>query len=664
MHQSTHQTTHQKSSIVRSATRTLSLCSCRTAAFVLPLLCATLSASAAGGISGVNAGGATAVTVLKAGGSIIEILDSVLPSEAFQPNPFDDCVAAPGGAPKACADVNSFWIDPPGPGFDGFDFGGTLVVAKLAAADFAQSVAQRTFQFAVAGTTVADPLEFELVVAVADSLPGTRTMSITVTNQFGTTIWSSNTAGTTKILGLVDGTYTVSASINATLISGSSPTSGNVEFSLKGRVKDTSCGQAGTGSCTAVRSTPNCDDASCCTWICSGLDPTCCQVAWDETCAQFAIALCAGDDIIAGPVIDPFTGRSVALYGASDAAFSFTRMAELGVEPMAIRSERQWSWFRSALLQPGAGAGIPVVRIGLSDDDVEGDFRWQDGSLPVRTYWMPGEPNNVANEDYVDAQLAGWNDVQGSWLRPTAGSTLNPVCGTGGSPFLASQNPGCSDPVCCVAVCAVDPFCCDQSWDAACVLAANSQCLPQVVLGPIVNPANRHRYWVLSVAAPIVAQRKAAELGGALAVPDSAAEQAWISERFSSLEANLLIGVDDQFTEGTFRTPRGDAVVWTAWGPGEPNNAYQGTGEDIVVMTFQNSPAGLWNDRSVFLPTFALVEANCLGDLNDDTIVDAADLSILLGGWGSPTGDLDGDGTTGGSDLSILLGAWGGCPTM
>ncbi|MFO0827363.1 MAG: hypothetical protein U0572_04365 [Phycisphaerales bacterium] len=47
-------------------------------------------------------------------------------------------------------------------------------------------------------------------------------------------------------------------------------------------------------------------------------------------------------------------------------------------------------------------------------------------------------------------------------------------------------------------------------------------------------------------------------------------------------------------------------------------------------------------------------------DLNGDGIVDAADLAVLLGAWGtggSPA-DLDLDGTVGGGDLAILLGAW------
>ncbi|MBL9119909.1 MAG: hypothetical protein JNL80_08345 [Phycisphaerae bacterium] len=52
----------------------------------------------------------------------------------------------------------------------------------------------------------------------------------------------------------------------------------------------------------------------------------------------------------------------------------------------------------------------------------------------------------------------------------------------------------------------------------------------------------------------------------------------------------------------------------------------------------------------------------CPADLNGSGNVDAADLAILLGAWGTANAaDVNGDGTVNGSDLGILLGAWGGC---
>ncbi len=45
-------------------------------------------------------------------------------------------------------------------------------------------------------------------------------------------------------------------------------------------------------------------------------------------------------------------------------------------------------------------------------------------------------------------------------------------------------------------------------------------------------------------------------------------------------------------------------------------------------------------------------------DLNGDGAVNAADLAILLGAWGTTGADLDGTGTTDAADLAALLGAW------
>ncbi len=53
---------------------------------------------------------------------------------------------------------------------------------------------------------------------------------------------------------------------------------------------------------------------------------------------------------------------------------------------------------------------------------------------------------------------------------------------------------------------------------------------------------------------------------------------------------------------------------------------------------------------------------DCEADLNHDDKVDAADLAILLGGWGQNTdADFDENDVVNAADLAILLGAWGTC---
>ncbi len=53
----------------------------------------------------------------------------------------------------------------------------------------------------------------------------------------------------------------------------------------------------------------------------------------------------------------------------------------------------------------------------------------------------------------------------------------------------------------------------------------------------------------------------------------------------------------------------------------------------------------------------------CAADLDVNTMVDAADLAVLLGAWGAVGGsaDLNTDGTVNAADLAVMLGAWGPC---
>ncbi|MBL9119552.1 MAG: hypothetical protein JNL80_06545 [Phycisphaerae bacterium] len=68
-------------------------------------------------------------------------------------------------------------------------------------------------------------------------------------------------------------------------------------------------------------------------------------------------------------------------------------------------------------------------------------------------------------------------------------------------------------------------------------------------------------------------------------------------------------------------------------------------------------------EETVDLDSVVLV-STCSADLNGDGVVDAQDLAILLGAWGStsdPASDINYSGLTDATDLAILLGSWGPC---
>jgi len=71
----------------------------------------------------------------------------------------------------------------------------------------------------------------------------------------------------------------------------------------------------------------------------------------------------------------------------------------------------------------------------------------------------------------------------------------------------------------------------------------------------------------------------------------------------------------------------------------------------LAPRDYADSDRGVW----LFRPP-------CVADINRDGTVGPADLSVLLGSWGTGgAGDLNGNGAVGADDLSILLAAWGGC---
>ena len=98
-------------------------------------------------------------------------------------------------------------------------------------------------------------------------------------------------------------------------------------------------------------------------------------------------------------------------------------------------------------------------------------------------------------------------------------------------------------------------------------------------------------------------------------------------------------------------------------GTGAGFTLYNGLNGGFVNCTSQQI------DQTVYSPAFTIlgqpivVAAPCPADLNNDGIVNSADLSALLNNWnGSGTGDIDGNGVVGSSDLSALLNGWGTCP--
>lgn len=54
--------------------------------------------------------------------------------------------------------------------------------------------------------------------------------------------------------------------------------------------------------------------------------------------------------------------------------------------------------------------GNSIVWLGASDAETEGRWVWIDGTPMTFAAWLPGQPNNKENEDYLHTWKGGWND--------------------------------------------------------------------------------------------------------------------------------------------------------------------------------------------------------------------------------------------------------------
>jgi hypothetical protein len=242
----------------------------------------------------------------------------------------------------------------------------------------------------------------------------------------------------------------------------------------------------GCGNCSTAHGALGCDDAECTDIICA-IDPFCCNNSWDGICANEALSCCpacGGDAGAPGCQLGPICGDGTC-------------------DPFAEGCDS---------CPEDCGPCGPICGDGICDPTAEGC-----GNCPEDCGPCPFEGDCCAANGTPGCDDAACTDAvcaidpfccDNSWdgicadeaveFCPDICTTTGPVCGDGicdptaegcdncpedcgpcgfgGDCCASNGTPGCDDPACTDAVCAIDPFCCDTQWDGICADEAITEC--------------------------------------------------------------------------------------------------------------------------------------------------------------------------------------------
>lgn len=112
-----------------------------------------------------------------------------------------------------------------------------------------------------------------------------------------------------------------------------------------------------------------------------------------------------------GPVLNPANGNEYYLLTRGTWQQAQAAAITLGGHLVTIDNAQENEWIRTNFVRPFA----IQVYIGITDQTIEGQFRWISGATVTYTNWRATEPSNGTNEDYGVMSYTGeWNDVAGT----------------------------------------------------------------------------------------------------------------------------------------------------------------------------------------------------------------------------------------------------------
>ena len=288
------------------------------------------------------------------------------------------------------------------------------------------------------------------------------------------------------------------------------------------------CGKTNTRGCFVPNTAAGCRETPCCEEVCETFDPYCCEISWDAICAATALSidscLAANNFDAFGPCLEPHGGKGCNVPACAAAVCALP--GQFAFECCEVQWDQNCADLAAQLCydllvcpsdascttaHPGVGCEDPFCCNAVCElEPTCCTNGWDDLCVTLAVQYCDSaslpycpcegscfEPRFIDIDD-PDRPQPGCEDASCCAavceLQPSCCETLwdascvtlaeqycckGGLCGDScaGSCLEVSDTPNCSDPACCAAVCALRPYCCESRWDSGCVQLAAERCL-------------------------------------------------------------------------------------------------------------------------------------------------------------------------------------------
>jgi hypothetical protein len=483
---------------------------------------------------------------------------------------------------------------------------------------------------------------------------------------------------------------------DGTGLQGGTVTTADTFFTLGGEVPG-ACADA-DGSCAEVHSTPGCTDISCCALVCdaaAGGDPFCCEVSWDSTCVDNAIALCGiyiytcdnpayANDCATAPQL--MTNGERADYSTLNANYDgpiiscaaeggpnvwFLVNIDEAVDQLLSATTCNDADYDTALtLWDGGPIGstidpsnLPNMEVACNDDG---------GGCPDYQSFLVASV--TAGNQYL-ISVSGWQGSVGNGGLTVSWETPDPpippyTCDTPGPDTFTQNN--------------TDVLTAGGVACAGGTTTENAYCriYSAADMGNDMFTIDCIRFGVTNPGSYIEGEVNVFKSANGTAVPYADLELLATAPFGFATTAGLVYDVVTFDDGAVVDLSDGSALVIELSYGASPDGFVTfggGTGADITDGTtyLRSASCGLAEfvavgdigfdlEWAVFVDgTAGAGQPDCPGDFNGDGMVDGADFGYILAAWGPCPGcpeDLNGDGEVNGADVGLVLSVWGACP--